>query len=181
MIRSGAGQRNPWRRARFVALVTLIAGCATAGALAAIPKGGAVYTGKGKDYMNNAPKWTSEATGTISFDTSADGAKVTNFKGTFSYYCGAGTSDVTQKTMDVSNSGTFGAHLSQPDKGPDGKVEGEAYATISGKFTGDGAEASVAYMVDFVFTGSKVAHPYSTKNPKALGCASWVKGTVRAR
>jgi len=149
-------------------------------ALGASPKPGARYKGTGKDYMNNAPKWTAEGTGKMSFAISADGAAVTGFKGTYSYYCGAGSDDVTETRMSVSKSGRFAAKFSQPIKGPNGKVNSTAYVSIAGKFEKGGKDASVSYLVDYVFTGARVKHPYSTKHPKALGCASWVRGTVKA-
>jgi hypothetical protein len=150
-------------------------------AFAASPKPGASYRGTGKDYLNNAPTWTDESTGRISFVTSADGAAVTHFKGTYYYYCGAGTADVTETRMPVSKSGRFGTKFSQKTKGPTGAVTGTAYVSISGRFEKGGSKASVSYLVDVVFTGGHVSHPYSTRHPKALGCASWVRGTVKAQ
>jgi hypothetical protein len=165
---------------RTLLAVTVAGALTAASALAASPKPAAVYRGTGKDFMNNAPRWTDEGTGKISFKTSGNGAAVVNFKGTYSYYCGAGTTNVTERVMHVSKQGTFGARFSQPIKGPNGKVSSVAYASISGAFeTGGGA--SISYLVDYVFPGARVKHPYSTSNPKALGCASWVRGTARAR
>ena len=162
-------------------LVTIVAVLVIASnALGASPKPGARYKGTGKDYMNNAPKWTAEGTGKIGFAVSADGAAVVNFKGTYSFYCGAGSNYVTERRMSVSKSGRFAAEFSQPNKGPNGKVNSIAYVSIAGAFENGGKDASVSYLVDYVFTGTKVKHPYSTKHPKALGCASWVRGTVKA-
>lgn len=159
--------------------IVLAAGMVTAvGALAASPEPGHSYQGTGKDFMNNAPKWADEGTGKISLRTSTDGTHVLRFKGTFSYYCGAGTSDVTEKSMAVSESGRFGAKFSQKSKGANGKVTSTAYVLVSGRFENGGKEASVSYLVDYVFAGEKVSNPYSTSNPRALGCASWVRGTV---
>lgn len=149
-------------------------------ALGASPKPGARYRGTGKDYMNNAPKWTAEGTGKISFAISTDGAAVIDFKGSYSYYCGAGANDVTERRISVSESGRFALEFSQPIKGPNGKVDSTAYVSIAGTFEKGGEDASVSYLVDYVFTGTKVKHPYSTKHPRALGCASWVRGTVKA-
>lgn len=151
----------------------LAVGLATAGsAFASGSEPGHSYQGTGKDYMNNAPKWADEGTGKIRLQTSTDGKNVIHFRGTFSYYCGAGTSDVTEKTMAISGSGGFGARFSVKQRGS------TAYVAISGQFKDGGNKASVSYLVDFVFPGSHVHHPYSTDNPRALGCASWVRGTV---
>ncbi len=160
--------------------IVLAAGMVTAvSAFAASPKPGHSYQGTGKDFMNNAPKWADEATGKIKFQTSTNGLDVMQFKGTFSYYCGAGTSDVTEKKMAISKSGRFGARFSQKVKGANGKVNSTAYVVVSGRFEDGGSQASISYLVDYVFAGSKVSHPYSTSDPRALGCASWVRGTVR--
>jgi hypothetical protein len=40
-------------------------------------------------------------------------------------------------------------------------------------------DGCVSYLVDTVFKPTP-AHPYSTASPKALGCASWVRGSVTA-
>ena len=88
---------------------------------------------------------------------------------------------MTETRLAVSKRGTFGARFSQPIKGKNGKVGSTAYVVITGAFTEGGREASVSYLIDYVFTGSHVKHPYSTADPKALGCASWVRGTVAAK
>lgn len=165
---------------RWLFLAGFIAALSVASALAANPMAGVRYSGTGKDFMNNAPKWTDEGTGKISFKTSGDGSKVTAFSGSYSYYCGAGTSTVTENSMAISN-GKFGVEFSQPNRGPNGKIDGRAYAAISGQFEDGGSTAKVSYLVDYVFTGGKVRHPYSTKSPRKLGCASWVQGTVKTK
>jgi len=152
-----------------------------ASAFAASPNPGALYKGVGKNFMNNAPKWANEGTAKISFKTSADGSKVINFKGSYAYYCGAGTSTVTEKHIPISKRGTFSLKFSQPIKGPNGKINSTAYAAISGTFGKGGKQANVSYLIDYVFTGKTVKHPYSTSNPRALGCASWVRGTVKTK
>lgn len=166
------------RALRTLAIV-LAAGMATAvSAFAASPKPDHSYKGTGKDFMNNAPAWADEGTGKISFQTSSSGADVIHFKGTYSYYCGAGTNDVTEKKLAVSRGGRFGTKFSQEFKGTNGKVTSTAYVVVSGRFEDGGDKAAVSYLVDYVFAGSKVSNPYSTSNPRALGCASWVRGTV---
>lgn len=151
---------------------TSIAPTATTGTS---PEAGARYAGTGQDFLNNAPTWTAENTANMSFDVSADASAVTAFKGSFVYYCGAGRSNVTEARMPVSSSGHFGARFTQKD------ANSTAYVAISGQFNTGGTLASVSYLVDYVFKGSKTpAHPYSTANPKALGCASWVRGNPAA-
>jgi hypothetical protein len=162
-------------------LVSLAGALLAATALAATPKSGASFRGVGRDYMNNRPKWTAEASGRISFKTSGTGSAVLDFKGTYSYYCGGGNANVTETSMPVSKRGTFGARFSQPIKGKNGKVNSTAYVVISGAFHRGGKKASVSYFIDYVFTGSHVKHPYSTKSPKGLGCATWVRGTATTR
>lgn len=168
-------------RLTWLAAMMVVGSVAAASALAATPRPGAVYTGSGKDFMNNAPKWASEGTGRISFSTSRQGTAILHFSGGFSYYCGAGRSTVTETRMGVTKGGAFGARFSQPNKGPNGKVNGKVYVAIAGTFEKGGKKANVSYLVDFVFTGGKVKDPYSTSNPRALGCASWVRGTVQAK
>ncbi|HUB77103.1 MAG TPA: hypothetical protein VL977_08595, partial [Solirubrobacteraceae bacterium] len=139
------------------------------------PEAGARYAGSLPDFLNNAPTWTAEETGRASFEVSADARAVTAFKGSFYYYCGAGTADVTEKRMAISASGRFGARFAHRS------ASSTAYVAISGRFTTGGTQASVSYLVDYVFKGSPTpAHPYSTASPKALGCASWVHGSLAA-
>ena len=139
------------------------------------PEAGARYAGTGQDYLNNAPTWTDEKTTNISFDVSADAGAVTSFRGRFFFYCGAGTSTVKEVRMPVSSSGHFGARFTQKYS------NSTAYVAISGQFTTGGTLAGVSYLVDYVFKGSPTpAHPYSTADPKALGCASWVRGNPAA-
>ncbi|MHB8491279.1 MAG: hypothetical protein ACYDA6_03555 [Solirubrobacteraceae bacterium] len=153
-------------------------------AVAAEPKASVRYTGTGADYMNNAPHWAREATGKISFKTSADRRRIVDFRGTYSYYCGGGTSYIKAAYLNVDSKGRFAYDFSFPNRLASGKTEGRIYAAISGQFLGDGSTARVSYLADAVFTGAgakPVHEPYSTKDPGKLGCASWVKGTVRAR
>lgn len=163
---------------KTLALVLATGMAIAASAFATSPKPGHSYHGSGKDFMNNAPTWSDEGTGKIRFETSTDGKDVIHFRGTYSYYCGAGTNYVAEKKMAVSKSGRFGAKFSQQVKGANGKVTSTAYGVVSGRFEDGGNKASVSYLVDYVFPGSNVSDPYSTSNPKALGCASWVRGTV---
>ncbi len=67
-------------RLRWMIAVVAVGSLTAASALAASPKPGALYEGTGKDFMNNAPKWTNEATGKISFKTSAKGTAVVGFR-----------------------------------------------------------------------------------------------------
>ena len=139
------GLSHQHRATMLIVLVASAMLCATA--LAAAPKSGATYRGTGRDFMNNAPRWTAEGTGKISFKTSANAHAVVDFKGGYSYYCGAGTADVTEKSMPVSKSGTFGVRFKQSVKGPNGKVNSTAYAAISGRFENGGTKAAVSYLI----------------------------------
>lgn len=168
------------RRVLYGMLTTAGMTLVAAAAFAAAPKAGARYHGTGTDYMNNAPKWTAEGTGKVSFAVSTSGTEVRNFKGTYSFYCGAGTSWITARRMAISKRGRFAAKFSQPAKGPNGKVDGTDYATVDGAFIDHGRKARVRYLFDYVGTGTTIKHPYSTSDPRALGCASWVKATVSA-
>ncbi len=148
------------------------------GALAVAPKHRAAYSGSGVDYMNSVASWTADGTGAISFRTSPGGKSVTDFRGGYSFYCGSGTATVTEQRMSVSKAGRFGARFTVATKGPSGKRNGTAHVEISGAFDPDRTSATVSYLVDYVFKGRHVKHPYDTSRPGQLGCASWVKGTV---
>lgn len=151
-----------------------------AGALAA-PKHGASYTGRGPDYMNNNTKWTREATGHVSFKASSDGADVLNFKGTYSYYCGAGTSSITDPKIHIAKGGSFSARGHHVEK-LHGVVEGTHYLSVSGRFNKSGTTAKVSYLDDFVYAGKHVKHPYSTKMKSATdACESWVRATAHPK
>jgi hypothetical protein len=149
-----------------------------ANVLAVAPEHGAAYSGTGVDYMNNARSWTAEGTGAVSFRTSPSGKAVTDFRGGYSFYCGPGTATVTEQRMPISKRGRFGIRFTVANKARSGKRNGTVYVEISGAFDTDRASASVSYLVDYVFKGRHVAHPYDTSRPRRLGCASWVKGTV---
>jgi hypothetical protein len=158
-----------------------LGGLITAGnALAAPSKHRAVYSGTGVDYINDTPSWTADGAGAISFRTSPSGKSVTGFRGGYSFYCGSGTATVTEQRMSVSKAGRFGARFTVTTRGPGGKRNGTAYVEISGGFDTHRRSAMVSYLVDYVFKGRHVKHPYDTTRPARLGCASWVKGTVTA-
>jgi hypothetical protein len=145
----------------------------------ATPEAGASYSGTGADYFNDAPTWTQGATSKISFGDSADAAAVTHFKGAFARYCGSNTSTVTDTRMPVSSSGHFGTRFSTVHVVR--KVSYTTYVAISGQFNTGGTQASVSYLVDYGVQGHfSPAHPFSTANPNALYCATWVRGTVTA-
>ena len=146
-------------------------------ALASTVKPG-TYAGTGKDYMNNAPSWAAEATSQFSFQVSAGGREITNFRGAFSYYCGAGSSFVTAKSIPVTPSGLFSYQFSVANV-VNGKSYGRNYVWIAGRL--DRSSASISYLFDSVGAGTKVPNPYDTAHPHKLGCASWIKGTAYAR
>ncbi len=153
---------------------------AVGAAIAAPPLPAALYTGTGTDYMNDATGWTADGGGAISFQTSSDGKAVTDFRGGYSFYCGSGTATVTERRMSISKAGRFSTSFKVKTRGPRGKINGTAYVEISGLFSADRQTADVSYLVDYVFKGRHVKHPYATQHPRRLGCASWVKGTVTA-
>jgi hypothetical protein len=158
--------------------IAVAPGHSPASAGAGGPKHSVAYTGSGTDYMNDATGWTAAGTGAISFRTSPSGKSVLGFRGGYSFYCGSGTATVTEQRMSISQSGRFGTKFTVPNKGPNGKRNGTAYVQISGAFDANRASATVSYLVDYVFKGRHVKHPYATGQPGRLGCASWVKGTV---
>lgn len=164
------------RRIRTIVLTSGLAVLvAAATSTAATPSHSAKYSGTGADFMNNAPHWTKEATGRFSFKTSKDGKRILAFRGTYSYYCGAGTATITARYLLVSKSGRFDFRFSQ--KAPDG---GRNFYRIYGRFLSAG-EASVAYFDDFTVPSQKVKDPYDTGHPHRLGCASWVRGIAKTR
>ena len=136
------------------------------------------YGGTGQDYMNNALNWAAEATGQFSYQVTAGGREIRNFRGAFSYYCGGGKSFVTAKSIAVSPSGLFSYRFSVANV-VNGKSYGRNYVQIAGTLMG--STASISYLFDSVGAGTKVPNPYDTAHPHKLGCASWIKGTAHAR
>ena len=154
--------------------------CRLAGtALVNGPKPGRTYRGTLGDYFNNAPRWTRETKGKASFKTSKDGTKVLDFRGSYSYYCGAGTAAVTANVLKIGASGKFYGTDSKIERESTGKVVGTNYYMLSGQFVDHGDAARVSYLDDFVYAGKKLTNPYSTTFHKApTSCESWVHGTV---
>lgn len=134
-----------------------------------------LFTGQGPDFLNNAPKWTDEAVGKYSFHLANDDKQIDGFSGTYFHYCGAETSTVTAKTIDVSAGGAFSDRFSVPNT-VNGKQTGVTYVSIYGQLTHNDTEATVAYLVDTAF--SPIKNPYSTSDPTKLGCASWVRSSA---
>lgn len=160
-------------------LVALAAGCAATTALAALARPSTRYSGTGTLYANNGPHWNRGEREPISFTTSSDGRKLLHFKGGFAFYCGGASGTVTAREVFVSAKGRFAYRFWVPSHGPNKQVNGRIYINISGSFVDGGRRAAVSYLVDDVFTGTKVKNPYSPSNPRALGCAAWIRGTVR--
>jgi hypothetical protein len=162
------------RGASLVGLLALAASSAAAalGAGRAAPAPHARYSGTGGDYYNNGAKdWVRAGTERFSFEISSNGRDVVDFRGPYSYYCGAGTATLTAHGP-IHADGRFAIRFSK--RGPYGTTYGEA----SGIFAAGGKQARVSYIVDFVESGAHVSDPYDTKDPHALGCASWVRGTA---
>ena len=158
----------------MLALVTAALAMAAPVASAVMPISGARYSGKGEDYLNNAPKWRASASEAVSFKVSANRRRLVGFKGRFFYYCGSRTATLSAAYIDVTRAGTFDYRFTQQT--PSG---GADYAEIKGRFVGSGNSAQLSYLVDYS-EGKKISQPYSTANPGALGCASWTRATVRA-
>lgn len=167
--------RNPLRGGRPLACAAVVWLSFAAGALAA-PRHGAHYTGRGPDYLNNASKWTKRATASVSFKTSANGADVISFDGGFHYYCGSGTSRITDRKIRIASDGSFS------DRGHHVDKEGTEYLSIWGQFNKSGTRVKVSYLFDFVYAGRHVRHPYSTKmKPRVDACESWVRAMARVQ
>jgi hypothetical protein len=164
-------------RAASCALVCAAILASVPAAVASSARPGALYSGTGIDALNNAPKWVTYPLlrERISFRTSSDGRNVRDFRGAFNCYCNCSAGfHITAAFMRVDGHGRFAYHFSVPVK------HGRDYVSISGGFL-TGGRAKVSYLWDFVGTNQHIATPYSTSNPTALGCASWVRGTVSAR
>jgi hypothetical protein len=160
------------------ALVTTAALAATA--LATAPVAGSRFSGTAKEYLNNAPTWTYEGNRkSYSFQTSDNGQQILKFVGAYFYYCGAGSTTVTDKSIAVATNGSFSNQGHWTERA-DGKVTGTTYARIWGHFTAKGKTAAVSYLIDFVYVGHHVSNPYSTvmKSPRNA-CESWIHGTAR--
>jgi hypothetical protein len=151
----------------------------SASALAVVPEAGKSFKGKTGDYLNNAPRWTREAAGKVSFKVSADGQRLLNFRGTYYYYCGAGTGTVTDKALKIKRNGRFYATGTRVEHSSSGKFTGRNYYLLSGRFVNRGRAVQVSYMDDFVYAGKSVHQPYSTTfHRSSAACESWVHGTV---
>ena len=102
----GIGMRSISRSLALMALGAAWLSCPAASA--ALPKADEAFAGTGADYLNNAPRWTRESTGRVSFETSANRRRILNFRGTYYYYCGARTGSVTARYINVNSAGQFG-------------------------------------------------------------------------
>jgi len=163
------------RGARVPLLALALVICLAAAALAATPEKNAHYSGTGTDYLNDAgAHWANDGGAqSVSFKTSKDGSQIVDFKGWFSYYCGAGHDYLDANPFAIAADGSFSDQFVIKES------SSKIYASISGHFL-KGGKAKVDYLVDFVFTATKIKHPYDTSKPHSLGCASWVKATVKA-
>jgi hypothetical protein len=160
-------------------LLVALGGLVAAGAVAATvaiaasgPARNAGFRGSGADYLNKGKTWTRGATGRFSFRTNADGTELQDFKGTYTYSCG-GSATITAKFVTISANGRFDYPFTQRFK------TGKFWAEIYGQFFPRGRKASVNYLIDFVTKGKRVRHPYDTRDPQSLGCASWVQGVAK--
>lgn len=166
--------RGRIRRAAVLALASVMALAVATTALGAHPLKGKHYSGHGTDYFNNTKSgsYTQRERGRrskIRFDVSKDGRHVTGLRGYYDFYCGAGTSSITDKKLKISRHGTFSDTGSFPNKAPNGSVNGTVHVKLRGRFTGDGSAARVVYKVVIDFTGD-------TQRP----CGTKVVGKVKA-
>jgi hypothetical protein len=162
------------------AAAVLTSAALAATALGAAPAASSHFSGTAKEYLNNAPTWTYEGNReSYSFQASANGQQILKFVGAYFYYCGAGTTTVTDKSIAVAADGSFSNQGHWTERA-NGKVTGTTYAKIWGRFTGTGKTANVSYLIDFVYAGHHVNNPYSTtiKN-RHNACESWVHGTAQ--
>lgn len=181
---------SPSRIVRFtsIALTTVLVLGVCARADASVPNPGAqsrlkahaTYKGKGTECENNAPHWACDSSTKLpfSFVISRDRKHLATFSGRYSFYCGGGTATLTFSKVAVSASGQFTAKRHWAAK----SGNGTEYASLSGRFRNGGKSATLWYLSNFVYAGSKPpAHPYSPnpEPPIASVCASWVKGTAK--
>src|SRR5436305_1235348 len=110
MVFRKAGLAPPGGRWATIAVCILVAlGSLAAAALAASPKKNATFSGHANEYLNNAPKWTTYKglREKYHFETSKDGKHVLSFSGHYTYYCGAGASNITDKSIAIKPDGSF--------------------------------------------------------------------------
>jgi len=168
-------RRFAMRVAALAVLVMAIVGAEFAGA--ATPKRGGHYSGTGKQAFNNTADGSFANQGfrpraQISFRVAPDGRRVLGFKGTFFYYCGAGTSAVIANFLNVRPDGSFRFAFKTPARGPHGLVDGTVAVVIRGRFTGTGRTARVTYREE-----TRLRSQPASQRP----CATQVTGIVKAR
>lgn len=156
-------------------LLIAVVGAGLAGATN--PKPGSRYLGTGQQAFNNTRDGRFANGGfrpraQISFRVSPDGRRMLNFRGTFFYYCGAGTSAITANFLTVRPDGSFHFAFRSPARGPHGVVDGTVAVVIDGRFTGTGRTARVTYR-----EATRLRKLPASQRP----CATQVTGTVRAR
>jgi hypothetical protein len=142
----------------------------TAGA--AVPSHGKPFSGSTNEYTNSSKGWKRGGAANFSFKTSADGGRILDFRGSYTY-CGR-SATLSAGYVTVASSGQFNYPFTVHLKA------GAFYAQIYGHFLRGAKTAQVNYIVDFVAKGKKVSHPLDAKHPQSLGCASWVRATAKA-
>jgi len=165
-----------------VGLVVLLAVSGSAGGAAAAARAGKRFVGSGTEHVNNGPKWERAAPRLrISFSVAPDGKRLVGFRGTYFYYCGAGSGTITDGSIAIGRNGHFRARGSFADKTSSGQVTARSYVSIWGRMVDHGDAAVVSFLVNAVWTGRHLANPYSTKlQPAGLACQTWVKGGAHA-
>jgi hypothetical protein len=148
--------------------------CTAVWAATATPRPGALFSGTGSEYFNNgASGWVRAAAVPFSFKISRHGGAIVDFRGHYSYYCGAGSSTLTAYGP-IRSDRRFAIHFHERVR------YGISYGDVKGRFNAAGTRASVSYLFDFVASGTTVGKPFDTRDPHALGCATWVRGAASA-
>lgn len=152
------------RRPTFFALLAAAFLTLAGVAFAAHALPGKTYSGSGQEYENNGPHFETFKgfRRHMTLTVSSSGTVVEHFKGSYTYYCGAGTAYVTGHRVKINSSGRFGGTGSSPSYAR-GQRTGTNYYVLRGKFIDAGHKAAVTYQDAFVGTGQKDPNPYSLR------------------
>jgi hypothetical protein len=107
----------------------------------------------------------------MSFHVSGDGHHLLKFVGYYDYYCGAGTTYVTDSRIRVLSTGSFDVSGKYPSYGPNHRRNGTIHAFIRGHFTDRGHRADVTYRAADYFFGAP---------PHSRPCGTQVTGVASA-
>jgi hypothetical protein len=160
-------------RTVLIALPTALALVAATAALGAAPLKSALYTGHGRECMNDTRdgRYTVCMPGRkVTLRVSPDGRNVERFVGAYDFYCGGGWSTVVATTVPIKRDGRFAAAGSWASRLPNGRRNGTNHAVIDGRFTGNGRTATVHFRWTVQFS-----------NSSARPCGTDVRLTLHAR